>query len=365
MVARETTPTVGGELADGKRIGAYVVERVRARLPHVVVHQARHVVTGRPVAIQLLRPRTDAPSVHAIRRDLAALNRLRHAHVAEILETGELDDGRPYLVVEWIDGRSLQTRLDERGPLTLDEALPIADQIAAALTAAHALGVVHGELHARNVGLVERGDHLAVKLVNFGMARLSGTRLAPEQAHGGAGAFDRRVDVFALGALVYQMVTGAQPHADPPPPSASCTVPLAFDEVVLRALRADPARRWVSIEALMTALHEALAGAELVAELHVTAYLDPSIDDVDARALEDAEHALVVAQRWLERQNVALVLGGAGAVVATARIPRALEQQRAARAGWVRLAGDVQQHMDARRRPHPAVRTRVQIRIEG
>ncbi|HEY1584566.1 MAG TPA: hypothetical protein VGH63_02695, partial [Polyangia bacterium] len=72
-----------------------------------------------------------------------------------------------------------------------------------------------------------------------------------------------------------------------------------------------------------------------------------------------------VAQRWLERQKVALVLPGAGAVVATARIPRPLEQQRAARAGWVKLANAVRERMERRKQPHPSVRTKVQIRIDG
>ena len=237
---------------------------------------------------------------------------------------------------------------------------------------------MHGELHARNVGLVAHGEHQAVKLVNFGMSRLSGTKLAPEQSRAATGAesaasspapapstIDRRVDVFALGALLYQMVTGVRPGANPPPPSVSARVPHAFDEVVLRCLRAEAAQRWPSVEELTTALRAAVNGSELVAELYVTAYLDPAIDDVDSAALEDAERALFVAQRWLERQRIALVLPGAGAVVATARIPRALEQQRAARAGWVKLANAVRERMDRRRTPHPAVRTKVQIRIDG
>jgi serine/threonine-protein kinase len=343
------------ELVAGTRVGAYEIEEVRARLPHVTIHRARHVVTGRPVALQVLRPLTDGPLVRVIRRDLSALNRLRHAHVAEILETGELADGRSFLVVEWVAGRSLKTMLDGRGRLSLDEALPIADEIGAALAAAHALGVVHGELVARNVGLVARGEHHAVKLVNFGMARLSGAGL--EQSRAG--------DVFALAGLLYQMVTGLQPTADPAPPSVYAELPHAFDEVVLRGLRRDPKQRWATVDDFLTALRAAASGSELIAELYVTAYLDPAVERVDAAALDDAERALFVAQRWLERQKVALVLPGAGAVVATARIPRPLEQQRAARAGWVKLANAVRERMDRRKQPHPAVRTKVQIRIDG
>jgi len=370
MIARALT-TFQSELQAGTRVGAYEVEHVRARLAHVVIYRAHHVVTGRTVALQVLRPSADSGLVRAIRRDLGALNRLRHAHVAEILDLGELDDGRPFLVVEWIAGRSLQTLMTQRERLSLDEMMPIADEISAALTAAHALGVVHGALHARNVGLVAHGEHFAVKLVSFGMARLSGEKIAPEQSRPGSvhaapdTKMDRRVDVFAFGALLYQMMTGVRPSADPPPPSAHAAVPHAFDEIVLRCLRADAARRPATIDDVIVAVRAAITGSELVAELMVTAYLDPAIDTVDAAALDDAERALHLAQRWLERQEVALVLPGAGAVVATARIPRALEQQRAARAGWVKLANAVRERIDRRRTPHPAVRTRVCIRIDG
>jgi serine/threonine protein kinase len=359
MLAQELS-TQQHELAVGTRVGAYEIEAVRARLPHGIVHRARHVVTGRVVAIQVLRPSPDAPPLAEVRRQVAALNRLRHANIAELLGHGELRDGRPYLVVEWVAGRSLQTLLDGRGPLGFDGALAIADDIAAALTAAHTLGVAHGELHARNVGLVDHGEHHVVKLVNFGMARLSGVRLAPE-----AGVADLRSDVYALGALLYQMVTGLRPAADPAPPSVYADVPRGFDEVVQRALRADPARRWPSIEAMMAELRACASGSELVAELHVWAFIDPSVDTLELAALDDVEAALDVAQRWLEDQNCALVLGGAGAVVATARIPRALEAQRAARAGWVKLAHAVQARVEARARRHPAVRVRTQIRIDG
>lgn len=348
------------ELAVGVRVGAYEVEGVRARLPHVTIHRARHVVTGRIVALELLRPTPTAPSLRELTRELAALNHLRHANVAEILETGELE-GRPYLVVEWVAGRSLQTLLDQHGPLPLHELMPIADEIGGALAAAHALGVVHGELHARNVGLVARGDVQTVKVVSFGMSRLSGTQLAPEQSRG---AGDVRSDLFAFGALLYQAVTGVRPHADPLPPSTLADVPSGFDEIVLRCLRADPARRYDSIDALMQELRSTASGSELVAELFVSAFIDPLVDDVEAAALDDVERALALAQRWLEEQKSALVLGGAGAVVATARIPRALDAQRAARAGWVKLAGAVREQIDARPLKHPSVRTRVNVRID-
>src|SRR5262249_31486099 len=124
------------ELGEGARVGAYAVDSVRARLPHVVIYRAEHVVTGRAVALQVLRPTPEAPSLGEIRRELASLRRLRHDHVAEMLEHGELEDGRPYLVVEWVAGRSLETMLAGGRRLGVDDALAIADEIAAALATA-------------------------------------------------------------------------------------------------------------------------------------------------------------------------------------------------------------------------------------
>jgi hypothetical protein len=349
------------ELEAGTRVSAYVVEAVRARLPHLVVYRAAHVVTGRMVAIEVLRPLPGAPLPSEQRRQLAALIRLRHAHVAELLEHGELADGRLFVVLEWVAGRSLQTLLELRRAFTLEETLAIGDEIAAALQQAHALGITHGELHARNVGLIARGEQHRVKLVNFGMARLAGLKPAPGQH-----AFDSedvRADIYALGALVYQMVTGMRPTADPSPPSLYADVPRGFDEVVLRALRSVPARRWSSVEAMMSDLHACASGSDLVAELHVQAFIDPDVQQLDLAALDDVEAALQLAQHWLEQQNVALVLGGAGAVIATARIPRALDAQRAARAGWVKLASAVQARVEQRPNKHPAVRVRAHIKI--
>jgi serine/threonine-protein kinase len=365
MQARDGTPH-RIELGAGARVGAYAVDSVRARLPHVVIYRAEHVVTGRTAALYVLRPTPEAPSLGAVRREVASLHRLRHPNVAEMLEHGELEDGRPYLVVEWVAGRSLETMLAGGRRLGVDDALAIAEEIAAGLAAAHALGVVHGELYARNVGLVVRGGHQTIKLVNFGMARVSGTRVAPEQATGDGTALDKRVDVFAFGALLYQMVTGVVPLADPPPPSALVEVPFAFDEVVLRALRKDPARRWDGVEPMMAALRAGVDGSELTLELHVTAELDPALEVMDkAAAVADAERAVAMAKRGLEEQKVGLVLAAEGVVIATAKVPRALEQQRAARAAWVKVARAVQQRLDGRAGRHPGVRTRVQIRIDS
>src|SRR6266542_290921 len=307
MLARGTIPI---ELATGTRVGPYAVESVRARLPHLVVHRARHVVTERTVALQVLRPTPRAPSTRLLARHLSRLNRLRHAHIAELLDSGELPDGRPFLVAEWVAGRSLQTLLDQRRALPLAELVTIAEQVGGALAAAHALGVVHGELHARNVGLVAHGPHRAVKVVSFGMWPLSGGLLAPEQR---AGVCDRKSDIYAFGRLLYQMATGQPPPSEPMPPSVAADVPSEFDEVVLRCLRADPARRYGGVEAMMQELRSAVAGGELVAELHVSAFIDPEVDSVEPAALDDVEHALRLAQRWLEEQQMAQqVLGGGG-----------------------------------------------------
>jgi hypothetical protein len=240
------------------------------------------------------------------------------ARRAVVAEAGDGDDGRPFLVLDPIALPAPESR-------SLADVTAVADEVTAALGAAHALGVARGELHTRDLGVAARAPQTR-KLVRFGMGRDGGR--------------DGNSRVFAFGALLHQIVSG-----------------LVSGGV--------GGQRYDGVERMMTDLRVAMAGSELVAELHVSAFIDPSAAAVEAAALDDVEQALTIAQELLEKQNVALVLGGGGAVVATMRIPRELDEQRAARAGWVQLAHAVRSRVQARPRKHPAVRTKVSIRIEG
>jgi eukaryotic-like serine/threonine-protein kinase len=175
-----------------------------------VVHEAVERETGRRVAIKrLLRgPWLEPSAVDRFRREGEAAARLRHPGIVVVHAAG-VAEGEPYLVMELVRGESLQARLDRDGPLPLEEALRVADALAAALDHAHAQGVLHRDLKPANVMFDETG---AAKLTDFGLARLvdratltrtgellgTPAYMPPEQANGLRG--DARADVYGLGA---------------------------------------------------------------------------------------------------------------------------------------------------------------------
>jgi eukaryotic-like serine/threonine-protein kinase len=141
---------------------------------------------------------------------------------------GTLDDGMPYLAMEWLEGEDLSARM-RRAPLTMRQSLVVARQIAAALEAAHRAGVVHRDVKPTNVFLLNGPGSVTAKLVDFGVASVGDVRLtqrghivgtpaymAPEQARG-EGPVDSRCDLYALGATLFELLTGRPPHVGPTP----------------------------------------------------------------------------------------------------------------------------------------------------
>ena len=184
-----------------------------------VVFRAFDAALNRFVAIKLLAPQwsADALARRRFTREAQAAAAVSHPHVITIHAVSEWR-GRPYLVMEYINGSSLQHRIDERGPLELAEILRIGSQVAAGLAAAHAKGLIHRDVKPGNIML--ENDLPRVTLTDFGLARavddarltqhgaLAGTPqyMAPEQARGEK--MDRRADLFSLGSVLYAMCTG-------------------------------------------------------------------------------------------------------------------------------------------------------------
>ncbi|PZG18639.1 serine/threonine protein kinase [Micromonospora craterilacus] len=237
------------------------------------VWRADDEVLGRPVAVKVLAGTFAVdPDLRAtIRREARAAARLTHPHVTQVYDYAEatLDGGTvvPYLVMELVDGQNLADRLAD-GPLPWPQALRMAAQVAAALAAAHRLGVVHRDIKPGNVMLTETG----AKVLDFGIAALAGpqhagTRAAGEPMMGtpaytaperlSAGAPNPASDVYALGALLYRTLTGDVPlpvrgwedavavHAHRPPvaPLRVPGLPADLAELVLACLDPDPAGR--------------------------------------------------------------------------------------------------------------------------
>jgi serine/threonine protein kinase len=154
---------------------------------------------------------------------------IRHPNVVDVLDVGESPDGNPFMVMELVDGEDLQMLLERRGSLSWDEAKLYLRQVCDGLAAAHDAGVVHRDLKLSNCIVVEHNGRPTVKVVDFGLAKPTGEALkrltamgtvigtpeymSPEQCSG-QGEVDHRTDVYAVGVMAYELLTGAPPYTD-------------------------------------------------------------------------------------------------------------------------------------------------------
>jgi tRNA A-37 threonylcarbamoyl transferase component Bud32 len=282
----------GERLAAGQACGDYVVETFLGTGAMGEVYAGRHPVIGKRVAIKVLR--RDAGSSEAAERlvrEARATSQIDHPNVIDIFALGRLADGRLYLVMDLVDGRSLRQLLAD-GPVAPDRALAIVDEIADALDAAHARGVIHRDLKPDNIMIAgERRVHV----LDFGLAKLvqpdgaiapgtltgQGTWLgtpgymAPEQwsADGAGPASDR----YALGVIAFELLAGVPPFSAPSVPAmmeqhfraavpaisakGKVALPDAVDDVLRRALAKDPAARFPTARAMADALRDAMGTA--------------------------------------------------------------------------------------------------------
>jgi len=294
-------PPLEGTIPAGAEAGAYVIQRVLGRGGMGEVYEARDSRLGRTVALKFLPSRfaADPDSLERFEREARAASSLNHPNICTIHDVGRFGD-RPFFVMEQLEGRSLKDLIDG-GPLPVDDVIAFGSQIADALAAAHAKGIVHRDIKPANVFVTARGG---AKVLDFGLAKLTGegpsgprvpatspepagvhdetltvpgttmgtiAYMSPEQARGEP--VDERTDIFSLGVVLYEMTTGARPFrgqsaanvlksitaGNPPPPRALRTaVPPALERVILEAIEKDPARRSPSA----AAIHNALAGLQ-------------------------------------------------------------------------------------------------------
>jgi eukaryotic-like serine/threonine-protein kinase len=308
------------ELPPGTVVGSYVVLSLIASGGGGMVYRAQHNLLGRKAAVKVLRREiaTSPEAVARFLREAQVVNFIRHPNIVDISEFGQLPDGRRYFVMELLDGTDLSTILKRRGRLAPAEILEILTPLCSALEAAHAAGVVHRDLKASNVGFAQINGKHVLKLLDFGIAKLLrpeadtlalstfGTRLgtpcamAPEQIRGET--VDHRVDIYSLGVLVYQLLTGRYPFSansvqeldrlhlegTPPRPSHAAPVPVAFDPLVLRCMEKDPRRRFPSVAAFLQAFSEIVRAPEPV-ETPSSRELDAPVVYVEVRTGPGAE----------------------------------------------------------------------------
>ncbi len=220
------------------------------------VYKARQKSLGRIVALKVLKPELAAVPEFAERfaREAKSLAQLNHRNIVTVHDFGQRD-GLCYLVMEYIEGANLR-RVLEAGRLSPEEALRLVPDLCDALQYAHNAGVVHRDIKPENILLDETGR---VKIADFGLAKLVGQPdarltathqvmgtlryMAPEQMEG-AGGVDHRADIYSLGVIIYEMLTGEVPVGRFAPPSAKARIDVRLDEVVLRALAKEPERRY-------------------------------------------------------------------------------------------------------------------------
>jgi serine/threonine-protein kinase len=326
----------------GQTVGNYRVVSKLGEGAMGSVFLAEHPIIGRKVALKVIHPHL-ARNPEVVARfvnEATAINRIGHQHIVEVTDFGRTPTGDFYFVMEHLEGYTLAHMIERRAPLEVARAIGIAAEIADALVAAHARGVIHRDLKPENVFIVARAeDPFFVKVLDFGLAKLVretgaprhetrkgivlGTPyyMAPEQCEG-RGQLDERADIYALGVVLFEMLTGHLPFGGddlaevllkqisvPPPAVRSLMpdVPEALDLVVRRALAKRPADRFPTMEALRRALLEptpALAGRPAFVPEHelrlaVTAARPMSRADITRRHIRPTAPTTRAAARKL------------------------------------------------------------------
>jgi Protein kinase domain len=326
------------------------IEGVAGRGGMGVVYRATQLPLDRAVALKVVAPEcsSDPRFRRRFERESRIAAALDHPNVVPVYASGE-EDGQLYLVMRWVEGTDLHALIADSGPVAPARAAEIVRQVGAALSAAHAAGLVHRDVKPANVLIdgEDGGGH--VYLGDFGLTlelaadpRLTQTGewigtadfMAPEQFE--AGAVDGRTDVYALGCLLYTSLTARAPFKrgtvaatmlahlrdEPPRASAAASVPAAFDTVIMRALAKRPDDRYPSVEVLVDATSAAAGEAVPAAAPSATAVLQNGSGEPAAGAPATGPTARLTHGR--RRPSRGALLGGAGAAAATAAAAAAL-----------------------------------------
>jgi serine/threonine-protein kinase len=275
-----------GELLAGK----YRVERVLGVGGMGVVVAAHHLELDTPVAVKFVLPALlgEGDALARFAREARAAAKITNEHVARVFDVGTLENGAPYMVMEFLQGEDLGQWIQRRGPLPVDQAVEFVLQACVAVAEAHSLGIVHRDLKPSNLFCVRRSDgQLLIKVLDFGISKISAgghaqdarlTRttavmgspayMSPEQVQN-AKDIDTRTDVWSLGVVLFELISAQQPF--PGETLAEVAVKIAMAEpaslgrvrpdaasavetVVRRCLEKDRARRYGSVAALARAL---------------------------------------------------------------------------------------------------------------
>ncbi len=310
-----TGPTTREDLVGTMLLGRYSVTRKIGQGGMGAVYEATHTLIGKRVAVKVLLDKYAGKEqvVARLEQEARLASSIGHEHIIDITDFGKTDDGRTFVVMEFLEGESLGELLSREGPLPEARIVDVAYQVASALGAAHDKGIVHRDVKPENVFLLRRKDRDFAKVVDFGISKslrssdageddsprltqtgmVLGTPLymSPEQARGDED-LDHRIDIYALGVIMYELATGRVPFTgtnylsiisqvlnDTPKPPRTYRPELSeeLEAVILKALEKDRANRYQTT-------------AEMLADLSVLAD-DPTHSTQRARITGPRRHA--------------------------------------------------------------------------
>ncbi len=331
--------------------GTYRLTRLLGQGAMGTVYEGHHTGAGKRVAVKVMHRELLAyPELAArFRREAKVTSELAHPHIVSVFGFGVTPADQPYLVMEFLDGEDLQTRLERVGPLPPQTVVQIVNQVASALAEAHAAGVVHRDLKTDNVFLVRAPDDAVLaKVVDFGLSKVlktSATKLtvaravfgtpefmAPEQAEGRQDAIDHRSDQWSLACLAWFCWTACLPFTGPdvnatlnqvisavptPPGPGAPRIPPEVDKVLRRALSRHRADRFPTIRAFARAFEAAVSGRPDAAAMraptppHALAARSPQQLAKDAGGRERTGARLRRLPIWLVLAALLASVGGA------------------------------------------------------
>ncbi len=297
--ARGMTKTIKAsyaQLLPGEKIaGKYKILEKLGEGGMGVVYKALDVRLQREVALKFLSPHLtrDNEARERFIHEARAASALDHSNICTIHEIDETDDGWMFIVMTHYQGETLRARV-KRGPLTLENALNIARQIAEGLVRAHGKGIIHRDIKSANVIIT---NEEAVKIVDFGLAKLMGVTqitkagttmgtvayMSPEQARGDTA--DHRADIWALGVVLYEMVTGSLPFKgereetiiysilnDDPVPLTSLLpdIPVELEKIIARSLQKNPKSRYQHVREFLSDLHSVYTALDMTPDWRIS-----------------------------------------------------------------------------------------------